>query len=343
MCTSFIAKNFRAFKEIKIHKLARVNLFLGENSVGKTALLEALYIYLHGNKTEAIAKLLLKKEEHLSSKEDLASVIKHLFHGHSLPKPNELGIVLSTLKTDKQINKTKSVTLTTDVKDKFDELLMIGQGSKKREYPLSMDFEDFCRHFSIFGDDENNKQENLKFVYGMGSNSSDVAKLWDSIAFEPKQNEVIKALQIIEPELTDVAFIEVRHPRDRTAIAKISDEKVPFKSMGDGINRILHIVLNMVNAQNGYLLIDEFENGLHYLVQKQLWKVIFTLSETLNVQVFATTHSSDCIQSFGSQWQQNDKDFATLHRIDYYQNKHTVMPYEFEELSNALTTQTEVR
>jgi recombinational DNA repair ATPase RecF len=44
------------------------NLFLGKNSVGKTALLEAFYIYLHENKTEAIYELLLKKEEHLSQK-----------------------------------------------------------------------------------------------------------------------------------------------------------------------------------------------------------------------------------------------------------------------------------
>jgi hypothetical protein len=39
--------------------------------------------------SEAIYELLLKKEEHLSSEEDLASVIKHLFYGHKLPLPNQ--------------------------------------------------------------------------------------------------------------------------------------------------------------------------------------------------------------------------------------------------------------
>ena len=112
--------------------------------------------------------------------------------------------------------------------------------------------------------------------------------------------------------------------------------------MGDGINRILHIMLSMVNAQDGYLLIDEFENGLHYSVQEKVWKVIFTLAKSLNVQVFATTHSNDCIKTFGSQWQ-NDEKSSTLHRIDFYQNKHSVMPYEFKELNSALSTQTEVR
>jgi AAA15 family ATPase/GTPase len=42
----------------------------------------------------------------------------------------------------------------------------------------------------------------------------------------------------------------------------------------------------MVNAQDGYLLIDEFENSLHYSVQEQVWKAIFSLAKSLNVQVF---------------------------------------------------------
>jgi len=68
--------------------------------------------------------------------------------------------------------------------------------------------------------------------------------------------------------------------------------------MGDGINRVLTIILALVNSDNGYLLIDEFENGLHYSVQSQLWNIIFNLAKILNVQVFVTTHSEDCIYGF---------------------------------------------
>lgn len=343
MCTSFIAKNFRAFEEIKIQKLAKVNLFLGKNSVGKTALLEALYIYLHQDKAQAIYKLLLKKEEHLSSQEDLASVIKHLFYKHKLPNPNEFGITLSSFKPNNKVNKSKSVTITTDIQNDFNELLVICNGSKKQKHQLSRNFTDFYHRSRMFEDDNDNNQDNLQFVYSMGIHNNYVAELWDNIALDKKQNDVIEALQIIEPELSDVAFIEAKtRPRSRTAIAKVAGEKVPFKSMGDGINRILHIVLSMVNAQNGYLLIDEFENGLHYSVQEKVWQVIFTLAKSLKVQVFATTHSSDCIKSFGSVWQGDEK-YATLHRIDFYKNKHSVMPYDFEELNSSLYTQTEVR
>jgi AAA15 family ATPase/GTPase len=70
--------------------------------------------------------------------------------------------------------------------------------------------------------------------------------------------------------------------------------------MGDGMNRILTIILALVNSDNGCLLIDEFENGLHYTVQENLWRIIFHLSKELNIQVFATTHSEDCIKGFQS-------------------------------------------
>ena len=68
--------------------------------------------------------------------------------------------------------------------------------------------------------------------------------------------------------------------------------------MGDGMLRILQLILKIFSAKGGFLLIDEFENGLHYSVQKKVWELVFDLAEKLNIQVFATTHSWDCIESF---------------------------------------------
>ena len=62
--------------------------------------------------------------------------------------------------------------------------------------------------------------------------------------------------------------------------------------------RALGISLALVNVKDGILLIDEFENGLYYSVQPELWQFIFRVARRLNVQVFATTHSWDCIEAF---------------------------------------------
>jgi len=60
----------------------------------------------------------------------------------------------------------------------------------------------------------------------------------------------------------------------------------------------LTIILALVNSDNGFLLLDEFENGLHHTVQEKLWNVIFKLAQSLKIQVFVTTHSEDCISGY---------------------------------------------
>jgi AAA15 family ATPase/GTPase len=130
---------------------------------------------------------------------------------------------------------------------------------------------------------------------------------FDNIVLTEKEKYVIDALKLIEPDTERIAFIgnnEVsRYNYEKYAVIKLSNtiadaSPLPLKSMGDGINHILTMILALVNAENGFLLIDEFENGLHYTVQEQLWKIIFKLAKDLNVQVFATTHSKDSISSF---------------------------------------------
>ncbi len=135
-----------------------------------------------------------------------------------------------------------------------------------------------------------------------------LAEQWDAIALLPSADRVIKALTIVEPSVKGLAFVKdpdasFRAPRSneaRVAIVKLESEQfpIPLNSMGDGMLRILQLVLAVFPARGGVLLIDEFENGLHYSVQEEVWKLIFQLAKELDIQVFATTHSWDCIESF---------------------------------------------
>lgn len=86
----------------------------------------------------------------------------------------------------------------------------------------------------------------------------------------------------------------------RTAIvrSKAFARPVPLRSFGDGLNRLFGIILSLVNAKDGLLLIDEFENGMHHSVQLDVWRGIFRLAKLLKVQVFATSHSWDAVESF---------------------------------------------
>lgn len=135
-----------------------------------------------------------------------------------------------------------------------------------------------------------------------------LAEQWDAIALLPSADRVIKALGIIDSGVEGLAFVKdtdaiSRAPRTRdarVAIVKLTSEPspIPLNSMGDGMLRILQLILAVFPARGGVLLIDEFENGLHYSVQEEVWRLIFQLAKELDIQVFATTHSWDCIESF---------------------------------------------
>ena len=45
MYRSFSIKNFRCFDELTVEGMGRINLIAGKNNVGKTALLEALWVH----------------------------------------------------------------------------------------------------------------------------------------------------------------------------------------------------------------------------------------------------------------------------------------------------------
>lgn len=170
-------------------------------------------------------------------------------------------------------------------------------------------------------------------------------RLWDNITLTEKESHVIEALRIIEPLTERIAFKE-SSSRERTTIIKLSnvDTPIPLKSMGDGINRILTIILALVNADNGFLLIDEFENGLHYSVQEKLWEIIFKLSQKLNVQVFVTTHSEDCIVGFETILNNPDNSLeGKLIRLENINGKIKQVEFDAKELKIATDNDIEIR
>jgi predicted ATP-dependent endonuclease of OLD family len=100
----------------------------------------------------------------------------------------------------------------------------------------------------------------------------------------------------------------------------------------------------MANASGGILLIDEFENGLHWEVQEQLWKALFEASNLFGVQVFATTHSTDCIRGFlAAQSEMLKLGVNFVYRLEREGDNVFALDLPSENLGAALRHQIEVR
>jgi AAA15 family ATPase/GTPase len=174
---------------------------------------------------------------------------------------------------------------------------------------------------------------------------SELSASWDSVSLTEKEGAVINALKLIEPRIERLNFINSSRHKSRIAVVKLVDtsEPVPLKSLGDGMSRVLQLILSILQIEeNGFLLIDEFENGLHYSVQPKIWDLLFKLAEQYKIQVFATTHSKDCVESFGEIWKKYEGK-GSFHRLSFKENKLRAISYDCETLSDAIESDIEVR
>jgi hypothetical protein len=121
------------------------------------------------------------------------------------------------------------------------------------------------------------------------------------------------------------------------------EQPIPIGSMGDGTWRMLALAIAITQCKGGVLLVDEIDTGLHYTVMADMWRLIFGAAKELDVQVFATTHSFDCIQSLATVCVSDaaTSDTVTLQRIEA--DKPKAIPYSEREIKIAAERNIEVR
>ena len=123
---------------------------------------------------------------------------------------------------------------------------------------------------------------------------------------------------------------------------KNRDTPVLLSSLGEGINRYIAILCAIWASKDGYLFIDEIENGIHYTNYEKLWKIIFDASEKAKCQIFITTHSKECIEAF-NRVNENDEGIY----LEFYKNQKNglivVKERDNEQLEYALTHNSEIR
>lgn len=383
MLDSLEIRNFRNLKELRITSLGRVNLFIGKNNTGKSTILEALAIYASKGEFKTIFELLEERGEYLPAEAIRRSeagknitdyniqALSSLFTDRVISYDKEHGISISQIdpyipqveNSEQYVMMLRFVPFRTEVVDD-------GQGGRirRRNFMLQDDALQEAQHdnldtgfmrmgggtFSTIPMDKiatdipiftiTGSKDNFQFIKTNTIDRNINSKLFDSIALTEKEQYVVDALKIIEPTTERIAFVG-NTSQERVAVIKLANNPriLPLRSMGDGMNRILTIILAMVNADNGFLLIDEFENGLHYTTQEQLWKVIFSLAKQLNIQVFATTHSEDCIRGFEAVLNSSGQGDGKLIRLHNENGMIKEVEFNAEELKIATNRNIEIR
>jgi AAA15 family ATPase/GTPase len=174
-----------------------------------------------------------------------------------------------------------------------------------------------------------------------------IAQAWNKIALTKFDDYVVEALKLFNPDIQRLSIIELKNETSARVTFKVKlasrDEPVAIGSLGNGVLRCLQLVTLLTQCEGGIILIDEIDTGLHYSVLCRMWKMIFSLAKELDVQIFATTHSYDCIASLAQFCSERPEDgeTITLHRIDATKSKS--VRYAEPQLISAAEYHTEVR
>jgi len=170
----------------------------------------------------------------------------------------------------------------------------------------------------------------------------DRAKWFSDLLKKKKINNIIKSLKFIEPRLTSLSL--GMFWSEQVIYADIDEPQlIPLQVMGDGIVRLLDILLAINQAKFGFVLIDEIENGFHYSIQESVWKAISHAAIENDSQVFATTHSLECVINAHETFKNNIDSPFSVHRIDRIKDKIKVVNFDRDTLESAIDNRFEIR
>jgi len=344
-----------------MNSLKRINLIAGLNNSGKSSLLEALFIHCgsyNPNLILSLNPLRGLKEFKIYSREWLDLTCGSIFHNFDLNEiitleasDDKLGKRLINIKILKSPDETKHIPELEKIKLAIPEsiidiplisypLLEFEYNHKEKKGRTLLIFKDgnFINFPSVphppFRAFFQRAREERNF--------NEEAELFGKLDKENKVPVLLNTLKIIEPRLKRLTTIYSGVQPVIYGDIGIKD-LVPLPVMGEGMARILHLMLYICNTPGGIVIIDEIENGIHHSILSKLWNAINETSRELNTQVFATTHSLECIKGAYKIFK-DDRDFDFgFHRLEKIKDTIQSISYDEETLSTAIESDMEVR
>ncbi|MDP1560170.1 MAG: AAA family ATPase [Pirellulaceae bacterium] len=336
-------QGFRGLRDFSMENLGRINLLVGKNNCGKSSVLEGLELLSSRGGVRTLWNATVRRGERFWVEGDGARYsegdVSRIFYGHRIDYDSHIEISARTSSNEESVG-ISVFRRTTDQMALFEDTtrpplepeeemnLQIqwcnGRPKSVVEIPLSPRGGISSRNIMRRQGDVSDLPA-IRFISTAALSIEEVLALFDEVVLTPEESFLVDALKTIEPSIERIASIGAdrsRFPNSRQGgiVVKTSQfqERVPIGSMGDGMWRLLGIAVSLVNAENGVLLVDEIDTGLHYSVLGNMWRLVQETAERLNVQVFATTHSRDCYESLAeiSRDYVSENSKVTIQRIE---------------------------
>lgn len=306
--------NFRCFEHTKIEDFERVNLIGGKNNSGKTALLEAIFLYSYPYPRSIIEIREAIRDESL----DVVRAIPKNAWDNLLFNLDQENMIELKGSQSHQANKLVKISISDSLKDSLlgrsEDLQKLYDFIAKNKSIISIlniqtsfDIKNGSKdsqmnYFLIASSDgflalpDAGNYEPVIISASVNKSLKDLSEAYTKIVFNEQEEEVIKALQILDPSLEKIESFFLGEPN--LYLKRKETKRLPISLFGEAINRIVDMIFALLLNPQKIIFIDEIENGIHYTAYPDFWKTLFRLAIKLDIQIFATTHSLEMIQAF---------------------------------------------
>jgi hypothetical protein len=355
--TAVTIRNFRAVKDLRIDGFGKFNLFVGRNNVGKTTLLEALFL-VSGMSNAQLSVAIHNSRDLLMTDDD---DFRFMFHDLDFATPISIDASLE--------GRLRKLVITPQygISGSFQPAIRTGEPGEviSGGSQLSVSTQS---HKAVTGiqldfipPDGKSRNANISILRGWQPVlpavyseelqcaylnprilSAPFDTIWEKVLREKKTGLVIKTLQQIEPRVQRIEL----GTRGMLWVDVGMDTLAPIQILGDGFRHILTLIAYIAIYEHGVLLVDEIENGLHYSSLDIMWDAVLTASQEYDVQIIATTHSNECVSAYSDSADRILKglDVAKLYRLERtLEGGHKSVEYDSTVMKTALEQGYEVR
>lgn len=268
-------KNFRAFEHIRFENLGRANLIIGRNNTGKTSVLEALVMKLgSGEQVTGLPAIFRDRVP----KDDFKNFWSYIAHDQ---KWQGFGVITDIGGLTSQLNEAGTVSLNDNS----------GQESQQVAFLKGKQFHSGRRSSSL----------KTTILSTKASPPQAISELFNQIApLNPENEDRLEHLlrESIEPRLKRLRYAKPKDTHTHLVYVDLGQgTMLPFTQLGQAFSRVLEIYCEIFANQPKVILIDEIENGLYHEGMEDFWKGLFEVLEDQDVQLFATTHSRECMEA----------------------------------------------
>ncbi|RKG75648.1 DUF2813 domain-containing protein [Corallococcus exercitus] len=332
MLTSITVENFRGIERLHVEGLGRVNLIIGRNDSGKTALLEAFFLAVN---PDSVTEILASRQRERNPDAEVKNFDEFwlpIFYQMDARRGFRIEGVdhqaskttISLKKTSSELTKTtedigihpghsEAWALTCTVKHDEEVQDALTKGSSKGvQFPPELDL----------------SAEGGNWIQATPSISKIEIRALSKLKQHGRDGLIIDFIRNVNDQVSGIELLAPSGNRVAIFLRTKRDGLVPLLMMGEGMKRCFEFAVNLAVTDDLPIYIDEVENGLHHSVLHPMWTWIAKASRERNVQFFITTHSEECVQAAAAVFkEQNDNDLRVI-RLDKQEHETKAVVYD---------------